>query len=146
MGKIALALALASCGAPVCVTRCGLELSRETAFYDCAGVQTSEDMALKYFPTTNDTALQNACPSFQGYTIELLDMPAFKFGTLPNSYTGLTQCEYKRITLAQVPYTHAVLVHELAHVAQHCVPSNHYLWDVNGIDSAITAAKTEMMQ
>jgi len=141
---IALAL-LSSCG-PVCVSRCGLELDRETAFYNCQGMQLSEDMALKYFPTTNDTRLFNACPKFQGYTIETLDVPVFHFAGADFAYTGATQCDYKRIALAQVPYTHAVLVHELAHVAQDCTPANHDGWNANGIDAAISAAKTEMLK
>lgn len=156
MKPLLVILLLIGCGAPpaekkpICTSKCGLKVFSfpERQDYEhqwsCDVVQLSEDRAVLYFKATQDYKLWESCPKFYGISVGFHDDPSWYSPTSGFNVAGLTFCNEKRILIGNKAPGYASLVHELAHIAQGCVPQKHEDWNDKDIYKAIDNANTSI--
>jgi len=132
-------LIAAGCG-PTCTTRCGLVTDDLTL---CADMQKAEDYALTaYHNHAVDPRFEQACALMDGWLIT--DNKQVNNGPFLEELS----CVFKTINVRPTYVGHGMLVHSIAHIAQHCSARgpatngdhDHARWDEDGINASISEA------
>lgn len=146
------ALFVVACSKPDVTTRCGVEIhfpevSTSLEHWNINVLQRLEDLAIKEFANSPDPRLHNLCEKVRGWSLYTRRGKAFHYPPGRDSdplVSGLSWCGLSYMEVGSVAPFNGAFVHEIAHVAQECVPvigvsskDPHAQWIERGIYTTI---------
>jgi hypothetical protein len=147
------------CGpAPLCRTRCGLELEwlppEADPSWTCDNLQRTEDQVLESFRSVLDPRFAETCQRVANEGIYVVGANSWK-DSGERSVAGQTFCASGYLYVYKAEPWNIALPHEMAHVVQGCWPRGpyptdggsleHANWDRDGIHAAVQDVKNHFL-